>query len=276
MNRLKALLLIFSLIMLISCSKKTTETDPNDPTIPSTGKKIYGKIVYSYQNSEYYFNIGPLSGANVKLIQGNKTATTGNDGQYSFSGLSEGYYTIEVTKNSYATKRIEVYLSNASDKRQDVHLVSNSVVLPRWLSFPLGSEGGAVSYGGEGIYVTSHGANSVYAYVNVLLQNNRQYQFSCDILKDVCTSRAGFFINRAYLENDTGYGEYWNIDDWHTSTYNLQIFDDTVIDTSYVWQDSVITDTVLIYRDSVAVSLMLKAEGGTVQGAFNKVKIKKL
>lgn len=273
MKSIFTLFIALLLLILPSCSKKTTQTDDN--ITPNTKRKLMGIVVYSLQNSEYFYTVSPLSGAKVSLQPGNLSVTIGSNGKYSFSNLDPGYYSLEISKDTYTTKRLQVYISNSTDKNQDVYLESNVIEIPKWLSYPLGPNGGAITFTSDGVTVLSHGSAEVFASLNVHLKNNQNYSFSCDVMRDIATQRAGFFVKRLYMSDNQEIGEYWNIDGWHNSNINLHVFDSTVLDSQYVWQDSVIVDTTYTYPDSVYISLILKAEGGTVQGMFNHFKIKK-
>ena len=63
--------------------------------------------------------------ATVKMVELNKLTTTGGNGEYSFSGIAEGKYTLEVTHNDYSTKSVLVNVVKNQKTTMNVVLTAN-------------------------------------------------------------------------------------------------------------------------------------------------------
>ena len=63
--------------------------------------------------------------ATVKLVELNKLDTTDSSGRYSFAGIAEGYYTIEITHNDYSIKSVPVNVAKNQNTTMNVDLTAN-------------------------------------------------------------------------------------------------------------------------------------------------------
>ncbi len=86
-----------------------------------------GYIINS-QNGEY------ISGAEIKLYEGTNTSvepvmtvTSESDGQYSFSDIKTGQYTIIVSHMDYSTESSSINVTEAGESNQNVTLIPNGV-----------------------------------------------------------------------------------------------------------------------------------------------------
>ena len=77
--------LLLSILILLSCSNNNSV-------------EIYGTISGKVTDDS---SGNPLSAVQVTLVPGAKTIQTTDDGSFSFSGLDEGSYTVQVQKNGY-------------------------------------------------------------------------------------------------------------------------------------------------------------------------------
>jgi hypothetical protein len=84
----KTIYLVMAVALMCGCAKDASEDESK-----ATGS-LYGIVTDATIHGE------PIRGASVQLSTGEKT-TTGNDGQYSFSNLSAGKYTLNATKPGY-------------------------------------------------------------------------------------------------------------------------------------------------------------------------------
>lgn len=78
--------------LLVACSKD----DDSAEEVRGNGV-IYGKIIDEDNND-------PIQGVSVTIYPGGKTTITGANGQYEFTGLSNGGYIVQVSKKGYLSK----------------------------------------------------------------------------------------------------------------------------------------------------------------------------
>jgi len=71
------------------------------------------------------FHGGGVKGANVTLISdvSELTATTDSSGNFTFSGLSPGMYTIMVTKDGFFDNKVEAKVENGKETKVDIDLI---------------------------------------------------------------------------------------------------------------------------------------------------------
>ena len=115
------ILYIICLLLIISCAK-----DIIDLTSSIEG------IVKDNVTSE------PLQGVSITLSPSGKSATTGNDGRYSFPELDAGNYSIEFSKVGYEANKKEVTVLAGKPMQVDVMLnkITNALTVnPTTLNF---------------------------------------------------------------------------------------------------------------------------------------------
>ena len=66
-----------------------------------------------------------VANATVKLVELNKLDTTDSSGRYSFTGIAEGKYTLEVTHNDYSIKSVSVNVAKNQNATMNVDLTAN-------------------------------------------------------------------------------------------------------------------------------------------------------
>ena len=265
---LSILILSILVLLIMSCSKKLTESD-NSNLI-----NLKGTIVKVVSNENSFYTVTGLETATITLEPGHKVVMTDNNGNYSFPGLEAGFYSLTVSKDGYYNTSDQFDLTNISNKIKNYYLERMNYSIPIWQHHPFGVNGGVISVGAEGLYVFSHGSKEVFGFIDKKYKNQTQYEFQCDMLKDPSTTRVGFFTTITYPYGIDEMGEYFNLDQWKHSIQTIDIFDKTIIDSQLVYDDNdEVIDTLYTYPDSVIVSIRLKAEGGLTQGVFNNIKI---
>lgn len=103
-NLLSSILL--STLLLCSCG--------NDETIDIFGS-ITGQVT-DYTTGE------PLTNAQVTLVPGANTVQTSNDGNFSFTNLDEGKYTVSVQKDGYQADRKDVIVISGEETKTVISL----------------------------------------------------------------------------------------------------------------------------------------------------------
>lgn len=265
---MKRIIIVFMCVLFsLSCSKKST-TDPDGQDTVT----LHGKIVKVVSNENYYYLVTGLETATVTLEPGHRVFTTGSSGEYSFSGLEPGFYSLTISKEGYYSKSDQFQISLMTTRNFNYYLERKDYSIPHWQNFPYGTTGGINNVGGEGLYVYSKGSSQVYSYVELKFKNFTKYDFEGDMFKDPATSFVGFFIKSIHTLPANEKGEYWNLESWKHAIVSFDIKDMTVVDSELVWQDGQIIDTLHTYPDSVMIMIQLKAEGGLSQGVFNNIK----
>jgi hypothetical protein len=118
-----------------ACKEPTDGGDPNDPGSKVPGGEVPGGEMPGGINGCTISGTitadnpaGALSGASVKLKQGGTTknsATSAANGTYSFSGVADGTYSIEVSKSGYHDGAIHsVVVSGADLPNQNIELIN--------------------------------------------------------------------------------------------------------------------------------------------------------
>ena len=105
-GRILIYVLLLSLFISTSCS------DESEVQIETGVGVVYGTILDS-QNNE------PLQGATVKIYPGGKSVVTGHDGQYEFTGLRNGGYIVQYSKQGYLSSVSSPVISSGNSKSQN-------------------------------------------------------------------------------------------------------------------------------------------------------------
>ena len=86
------------------------------------GKKAGGTIIGKVNNT---FHGGGVDGAKVSLTSNGSelTTTTDKSGNFTFSGLSPGIYTIMVTKDGFFDTKVEAKVEEGKETKIDIGLI---------------------------------------------------------------------------------------------------------------------------------------------------------
>lgn len=104
---LLTIIVIFGLSLILGCGG---------------AKKAGGTIIGKVNDT---FHGGGVEGAKVTLISdvSELTTTTDSSGNFTFSGLSSGIYTIEVTKDGFFDNKVEAKVEEGKETKIEISMI---------------------------------------------------------------------------------------------------------------------------------------------------------
>jgi hypothetical protein len=258
------------ILIIIGCKSKTTDAGNG---VGINEMSVYGIVVETIYTEDVLFSVQGLAGVSI-VVNGDTLAITDIAGNYSIEFQQEGHYTLYAQKDGYVYDSQTVNLYDQIELQRDFYLQKDNEVSHGWHAFNMGAR---ISIDSDGLSLYSLGLREAYATKRIKLANNLIYSFSAKVKKDIMTQTIYFAVQPQINGNEWQY-QSWMLDEWRDCIIEYEINDTTVLDSTLVYQDEVITDTLYIYPDSVDVVLKIGVEGNTDHpaGSFKDIIIREI